>query len=74
MIVGDTREQTRQTDGGRALSIKGINAKGVWERTLASSGSDFDRTLSPDPTDGSYAHVRVPIVTADAEEVGAESW
>jgi len=67
VLIGNTREETSQSDGGRALHIKGINAKGVWQRTLASSGSDFDN-------DGQYDPVRVFIHTADSERVEAESW
>ncbi|KAL7554840.1 hypothetical protein ACHAWF_018389 [Thalassiosira exigua] len=74
VLVGNTREETKQRDGGRTLYIKGINAKGIWERTLVSSGSDFDTTMFPNPRDGKYDHVRVPIETADSERVVAESW
>jgi len=73
VLIGNTREETTQTDGGRTLYIKGINAKGVWERTLASSGSDYDTAMTPN-ADGSYDHVSVPIVTADSEHVMAQSW
>jgi len=73
-LIGNTREETQQSDGGRSMYIKGVNAKGVWERSLTSSGSDFDTTMKPDPKDGSYDHVQVPIETADSEKVVAESW
>lgn len=73
LIVGNTREETKQGDGGREVYIRGVNAKGVWERTLISSGSDFDTTLSPNE-DGSYNHVPVQILTADSEKVDATSW
>lgn len=73
VLIGNTREETRQGDGGRELYIKGINAKGIWERTLTSSGSDYDETLKP-KSDGSFDHLQVPIVTADSEKVVAESW
>ena len=73
VLIGNTREETKQTDNGRSLFIKGINAKGIWERTLTSSGSDFDTAMTPAP-DGTYDHLRVPIVTADSEHVLAESW
>ena len=73
LIVGNTREETKQSDGGREMYIKGVNAKGVWERTLISSGSDFDTTLLPN-VDGSYDHVPVKILTADSEKVDATSW
>ena len=74
LIVGNTREETKQSDGGRSLYIKGVNAHGTWKRTLTSSGSDFDTTMLPNPDDGTYNHTRVPIVTADSEKVLAESW
>ena len=73
LIVGGTREETQQSDGGRTLDIKGINAKGVWKRSLVTSGSDFDTTMVPN-SDGKYEHTQVPVVTADAEKVVAESW
>ena len=73
VLVGNTREETTQSDNGRTLYIKGVNAKGIWERTLTSSGSDFDTPVTPHP-DGSYDHLRVPIVTADSEKVMAEAW
>lgn len=73
VLIGNTREETKQSDGGRSLFIKGVNAKGIWERTLTSSGSDFDTTLKPN-VDGSYDHVQVPILTADSEKVNAASW
>lgn len=43
------------------------------QRTLTASGSDFDSVMLPE-SDGTYNHTRVPVVTADAEEVLAESW
>lgn len=75
ICVANTREKTKQAESGRSLKIKGINAKGVWERTLVTSGSDADSTLEPGP-DGKYKHDRIQIVTADAtpEKVMAESW
>ena len=73
VLIGNTREETKQSDGGRTLYIKGVNAKGIWERTLTSSGSDFDTTLVPN-VDGSYDHDQVPIESADSERVVAESW
>jgi len=74
VLVGNTREETQQVDGGRSMYIKGVNAKGTWERRLKASGSDFGSTMNPDPTDGSYSHERVAIETADSEKVEAESW
>lgn len=72
VLIGNTREQTQQTDGGRTLYIKGVNAKGIWERTLTATGSDADTTILP--KDGKYEHTRAPILTADSELVDAESW
>ena len=73
VIIGNTREETKQRDDGRELYIKGTNAKGIWERALTSSGSDCDETMQPG-VDGKYPHIQVPIVTADSEKVVAESW
>ncbi|CAB9511180.1 expressed unknown protein [Seminavis robusta] len=58
-IVGLTTEETIQKDGGRNLFIRGRNVRGVWERTLSSTGD----------TEESYI-----ITTADNEQVQAESW
>jgi hypothetical protein len=66
VLIGNTREETRQTDGGRSLYIRGVNANGVWERTLVTSGSDCDAS--------EYVPLLVPILTADSERVSAESW
>jgi hypothetical protein len=65
-IVGLTTEETRQTDRGRSLLIKGRNARGVWERTLVASGIDGKDT--------SYTPLQTPIETVDAEKVVAEAW
>ncbi len=67
LLIGNTREETRQTDGGRSLYIRGVNANGVWERTLVASGADRDNA-------GEYEPAMVPILTADSERVVAESW
>jgi hypothetical protein len=65
-IVGLTTEETRQTDGGKTLFIRGTNARGVWERTLRASGSD--RKGEP------YTPERTNILTVDKENVEAEAW
>ena len=67
VLIGNTREETRQTDGGRSLYIRGVNANGVGERTLVASGSDRDGT-------GEFEPLMTPILTADSERVVAESW
>lgn len=68
-IVEMTSEEVIQSDNGRSLCIKGRNLRGVWDRTLLSSGSDFDFEHKDD-----HEHIRVSLVTADKENVEAESW
>lgn len=70
-IISMTKEETKQTNHGRDLWIKGTNTRGVWERTLHASGSDFDVHIE-DYED--YEHRTVPIVTADSEKVEAQAW
>lgn len=65
-IIGLTAEETKQLDHGRKLFIRGINSRGIWERTLVASGSE-DRN-------GDFQPEWVPVVTADAETVETESW
>jgi hypothetical protein len=68
-IVEMTTEEVIQSDNGRALCIKGKNLRGIWERTLIASGSDVNTHLGED-----IEHTKVPLVTADKENVVAESW
>ena len=70
-IIGMTTEETKQTNHGRDLWIKGVNARGIWERTIHASGSDFDLYVE-DHTN--YDHRRTPIVTADSENVDGQAW
>lgn len=65
-IIGLTNEYTKQTNEGRQLVIRGINARGVWERSLISSGADGSTAT--------YEPIESPVVTADDEQVKAESW
>jgi hypothetical protein len=65
-IVGMTTEETVQSDQGRALLVRGTNARGVWERTLTASGTD--------EKDSAFTPVRTPILTIDKERVEAEAW
>lgn len=65
-IVGFTREETIQDDSGRKFTIKGINPRGVWERTLLSSGTEVGQSM--------YEAVNATVVTADDEKVQAEAW
>ena len=67
-IVEMTSEEVIQKDEGRSLCIKGKNLRGVWERTLESSGSDFETAVTD------TEHTRVPLLTADKERVEAEAW
>jgi hypothetical protein len=60
-IAGMTKEETKQNDEGKTLYIRGINARGVWERTLYASNADDSVRITP-------------IVTADSETVDAEAW
>lgn len=68
-IVDMTTEEVIQTDNGRSLCIKGKNLRGVWDRTLVASGSDVDSEHGEND-----AHARIPLVTADKENVEAEAW
>ena len=68
-IVDMTTEEVIQSNDGRSLCIKGKNLRGIWDRTLLASGSDFD----VDHTDFEE-HTKVALVTADNEKVEAESW
>lgn len=67
-IVGLTTEETKLTDGGRSLWIRGKNVRGVWERTPTASESDETHTPA------NFEPVRKPIVTIDKEKVVAEAW
>lgn len=69
-IVELTTEEISQEDEGRKVTIKGINLRGVWDRTLIASGSDYSSHHDPDEDE----HLRVPLVTADQEEVQSEAW
>lgn len=68
-IVEMTTEEVIQSDSGRSLCIKGKNLRGVWDRTIISSGSDYGK----DHGEGDE-HTRVSLVTADKEKVEAEAW
>jgi hypothetical protein len=67
-IVEMTTEQVRQEDEGRVLHIEGKNLRGIWERTLVASGSDWDHDYKDEE------HVKTSLVTADQEQVQAEAW
>ncbi len=69
-IVELTTEEVIQSDMGRSLSIKGKNLRGVWERTLVASGSDYDNHFD----EKNEEHEFVDLITADKEKVKAEAW
>lgn len=68
-IVELTTEEIIQSNEGREICIKGKNLRGIWERTLLSSGSDYENDHQDDQD-----HVQVPLITADKETVQAEAW
>lgn len=65
-IVAQTTEKLEQTDQGRSLLIVGRNIRGTWSRTLIASGSDM--------IDASFDPILAPMISADSENVEAESW
>lgn len=65
-LIGVTTEQTEQKEDGRTLFIRGTNARGIWERTLITSGAD--------KLNDQYTALHVPVDTADDERVEAEAW
>ena len=65
-IISFTTEEIKQSDNGRALLIRGKNLQGSWDRTLVSSGAE--------PGNSKYTPLHIPIMTADDEQVEAESW
>jgi hypothetical protein len=65
-IIAMTSEETKQTDNGKSLLIRGKNVRGVWDRTLEASGADIGVD--------DFETLRVPVMTADSEKVEAESW
>lgn len=65
-IVGFTTEETRQSEDGRSLFIRGRNVRGLWDRTIIASGAD-EKNVDFEP-------ILTPITTADDEQVMAEAW
>jgi hypothetical protein len=65
-IIGQTTEETKQTDNGKSLLIRGRNLRGVWDRTLVASGTDIGHD--------EYEPLQIPVMSADSEQVKAESW
>jgi hypothetical protein len=65
-IIGLTREVFEQKEEGRTLIIRGVNARGGWERSLVASGVDG--------TTDTFEPNVMTVVTADDESVQAEAW
>lgn len=65
-IIVQTTEETKQTDNGKSLLIRGRNLRGIWDRTLVASGTDIGYD--------EYEPLQIPVMTADSEQVEAESW
>jgi hypothetical protein len=65
-VIPFTTEEIKQSDNGRALLIRGKNLQGNWDRTLVSSGAE--------PGNDKYTPLHIPIITAESEQVEAESW
>lgn len=70
-VIGSTKEETKQMDGGQQLYIKGTNVRGSWERTLEASETNTDGKTTDHAVEG---HVLKPMITADDEEVEVASW
>jgi hypothetical protein len=72
-VIGSTKEEAIQSEGGKQLYIRGMNVRGSWERTLEASETDIGDVIQ----EGMHAvegHVLKPMVTADDEEVEVASW
>jgi len=65
-IVSLTTELVEQAQRGKLLSISGKNVRGIWDRTLVSSGTE--------PGVDTYTPLQIPVMSADSERVEAESW
>eukprot|EP00804_Cyclotella_cryptica_P023878 CCRYP_010019-RB/>CCRYP_010019-RB protein AED:0.03 eAED:0.03 QI:721/1/1/1/1/0.66/3/533/398 len=72
-VIGSTREETKQMEGGQKLFIKGTNVRGSWERTLEASEPSV-LTGGNQTQHEVQGHVLKPMVTADDEEVEVASW
>jgi hypothetical protein len=72
-IIGRTSEETIQSENGRSLLIRSINAKGVWERTLIASGMANMEERLQDTID-CFTPIDTTVWTADNERVNADAW
>lgn len=86
-IIGLTTEETKQMEDGKSLLIRGQNVRGIWDRTLVASGAevgidDFKPLRIPVVSSSvntlhlflAAAHISKIQMTADSEQVEAESW
>lgn len=75
-VIGSTKEEAIQSEGGKQLFIRGMNVRGSWERTL--EASETDAVVEEEGEEGGIhaveGHVLKPMVTADEEEVEVASW
>ena len=65
-LLSMTTDECIQTDSGRSLLIRGRNVRGIWDRTLIASGTEVGVD--------DYTPLSVPIMSAESEQVQAESW
>ena len=65
-LLSMTTDECIQTDNGRSLLIRGRNVRGIWDRTLIASGTEAGID--------DYTPLSVPIMSAESEQVQAESW
>ena len=73
-VIGSTKEETIQSDGGQKLFIRGMNVRGSWERTLEASEQVIDDADIEDGHAVVEGHELNPMTTADGEEVSVASW
>lgn len=71
-VIGSTKEEAIQSEGGKQLFIRGMNVRGSWERTL--EASETDAVGEEGGIHAVEGHVLKPMVTADEEEVEVASW
>lgn len=71
-VIGSTKEEAIQSEGGKKLFIRGVNVRGSWERTL--EASETDAVGDEEGVHAVEGHVLKPMVTADEEEVEVASW
>ena len=71
-VIGSTKEEAIQSEGGKQLFIRGMNVRGSWERTL--EASETDAVGEEGDMHAVEGHVLKPMVTADEEEVEVASW